>query len=75
MTDPCPTENCTGTLTTTTSKRLKTIASIERRRECKCCGRVEVAIVRPAVVVGLRVVHEGNSKKITSPKSNPNQTL
>jgi transcriptional regulator NrdR family protein len=70
MTDPCPTTDCIGTLATATSKRLST-GSIKRRRECKCCGRVEVAIVRPAVVVAVRVVKNGKSEKIPSRNLTP----
>ena len=74
MNDPCPTLNCTGTLTTYTSKQLST-GSLKRRRKCSCCGRVEVAIVRPAIVIAVRVVHEGCSIKNTTRKSNTPKPL
>jgi hypothetical protein len=54
MTDHCP--DCeTGTLATRSSRRLG-VETIERRRQCSCCGYEDVALVRPAKVFSIRVV-------------------
>lgn len=55
MTDPCPTTDCTGTLATRTSRRVGT-ETIERRRCCNSCEYEEIALVRPAKIISVRVV-------------------
>jgi transcriptional regulator NrdR family protein len=61
----CPTEGCTGTLAAYTSKKLRN-GDIKRRRKCDCCNHREVVILRPAVVMAIRIVKKSGSEKNTS---------
>lgn len=58
MTDSkkCPVEGCCGKLKTRTSRK-RGVATIERRRVCTCCEYSDVATVRPAEIISIRVVH------------------
>jgi hypothetical protein len=55
MTERCP-ECHDGNLRTRTSRQLGP-ETIERRRYCSCCKYEDVALVRPAKVFKIRVVH------------------
>ena len=56
-----------GVLSTYKTKRRST-GTLERSRECSCCGRREVAILRPVEIIKIRCIRRGVG---TDPKGIP----
>jgi hypothetical protein len=68
MSDPCPTPDCPGRLTTYASRKRGT-STIERRRRCRCCQYRDVIVLRPAEIISLRVVQKQKPSSLSATKT------